>query len=129
MPRALPAVFALVALVADVSGAHRAALLVLLAAIPAAFAFAVQVYGDAAVAQAGLARTFLAGGGLALLVLSAALRSPALVGGVPRLAVTAIGCSLLLYAIAAVRITRTAAAASARVASAEAPERSDRLAA
>ena len=39
----------------------------------------------------------VAGGGLALLVLSAALRSPAVVGGVPRLAVSAVVLCLLLY--------------------------------
>ena len=46
----------------------------------------------------GGVRPLVAAGGLALLVLSAALRSPAVVGGVPRLAITAVVACLLLYA-------------------------------
>jgi len=96
--RALPALLALIAFVADVSGAHGVALGFVLAAIPAAFALALDCYGDALQARCGGARPLVAAGGLVLLVLSAALRSPAVVGGVPRLAVSAIVLSLLLYA-------------------------------
>ena len=95
--RALPALLALIALVADLSGDHGLALGLVLAAIPAAFALALECYGDALEARCGGLRPLLAGGGLVLLVLSAALRSPAVVGGVPRLAVSAVVLCLLLY--------------------------------
>ncbi len=87
--RALPALLALIALLADLSGDHGVALGFVLAAIPAAFALALECYGDTLEARCG---------GLVLLVLSAALRSPAVVGGVPRLAISAIVLCLLLYA-------------------------------
>lgn len=96
--RALPGLLALIAFVADLSGSHGVALGFVLAAIPAAFALALECYGDALEARSGGLRPLLAAGGLALLVLSAALRSPAVVGGVPRLAVTAVVLCLLLYA-------------------------------
>jgi hypothetical protein len=95
--RALPALLALIALFADVSGAHGVALGFVLAAIPAAFALALECYGDALEARCGGVRPLVAAGGLVLLVLSAALRSPAVVGGVPRLAITAVVACLLLY--------------------------------
>lgn len=98
--RVLPALLALIALAADLAGAHGVALAFVLAAIPAAFALALECYGDALEARCGGLRPLLAGGGLVLLVLSAALRSPAVVGGVPRLAVSAVVLSLLLYAAA-----------------------------
>jgi hypothetical protein len=96
--RALPALLALIALVADLSGDHGVALGFVLAAIPAAFALALDCYGDALEARCGGVRPLVAAGGLVLLVLSAALRSPAVVGGVPRLAVSAVVACLLLYA-------------------------------
>jgi hypothetical protein len=95
--RALPALLALIALVADLSGSHAVALAFVLASIPAAFVLALECYGDALEARCGGVRPLTAAGGLALLVLSAALRSPAVVGGVPRLAVSAIVLCLLLY--------------------------------
>jgi hypothetical protein len=98
--RALPALLALIAFLSDLAGAHGLALGFVLAAIPAAFALALECYGDALEARCGALRPLLAGGGLALLVLSAALRSPAVVGGVPRLAVSAVALCLLLYAAA-----------------------------
>ena len=98
--RALPALLALIALLADLSGSHGVALGFLLAAIPAAFALTLECYGDALEARCGGVRPLLAAAGLALLVLSATLRSPAVVGGVPRLAVSAIVLCLLLYAAA-----------------------------
>jgi hypothetical protein len=96
--RALPALLALIALFADLSGDHGVALGFVLLAIPAAFALALDCYGDALEARCGGARPLVAAGGLVLLVLSAALRSPAVVGGVPRLAVSAVVLCLLLYA-------------------------------
>jgi hypothetical protein len=96
--RALPALLALIALLADLSGSHGVALGFVLAAIPAAFALALDCYGDALEARCGGIRPLVAAGGLVLLVLSAALRSPAVVGGVPRLAISAVVLCLLLYA-------------------------------
>jgi hypothetical protein len=96
--RALPALLALIALVADLSGDHGVALGFVLTAIPAAFALALDCYGDALEARCGGLRPLIAAGGLMLLVLSAALRSPAVVGGVPRLAISAVVLCLLLYA-------------------------------
>jgi hypothetical protein len=96
--RALPALLALIALVADLSGAHGVAFAFVLAAIPTAFVLALECYGDALEARCGGVRPLLAAGGVVLLVLSAALRSPAVVGGVPRLAVSAVVLCLALYA-------------------------------
>jgi hypothetical protein len=124
--RALPALLALIALVADLSGSHAVALGLVLAAIPAAFALALECYGDALEARCGGLRPLFAGSALALLVVSAALRSPAVVGGVPRLAVSAIVLCLLLYAAALLGALLTATA-PARLASEE-PE-AERLAA
>jgi hypothetical protein len=89
---------ALIAFVADLSGSHGVALVFVLGSIPAAFALALECYGDTLEARCGGLRPLSAAGGLALLVLSAALRSPAVVGGVPRLAVSAVVLALLLYA-------------------------------
>lgn len=98
--RALPALLALIALLADLSGSHGVALGFVLASIPAAFALALECYGDALESRCGGVRPLIAAVGLGLLVLSAALRSPAVVGGVPRLAVSAVVLCLLLYAAA-----------------------------
>jgi hypothetical protein len=98
--RALPALLALIALLADVAGSHGVALGFVLAAIPAAFVLALECYGDALEARCSGLRPLFAGVGLLLLVLSAALRSPAVVGGVPRLAVSAVVVCLLLYGAA-----------------------------
>jgi hypothetical protein len=95
--RALPALLALIVLICDLSGGHAAALAFVLLAIPAAFVFALDCYGDALEARCGRLRPLCAAAGLALLVLSAALRSPAVVGGVPQLAVSAVVLCLLLY--------------------------------
>jgi hypothetical protein len=119
--RALPALLALIAFIADVSGSHGVALAFLLASIPAAFALALDCYGDALEARCGGLRPLSAAGGLALLVLSAALRSPAVVGGVPRLAVSAVVLALLLYAGAL--LGAVLAPSPARIVVEEEPER------
>jgi hypothetical protein len=98
MTRVLPALFAVAALIADVSGSHGVALALALASIPAAFAFALDCYGDSLEARCTRLRPLVAGGALVSLVFSAALRSPAVVGGVPQLAVSALVIALLLYA-------------------------------
>jgi hypothetical protein len=95
--RVLPAVLGFGALIADVAGSHGVALALTLAAIPAAFGLALECYGDALEARCGLTRSLTAGAALVLLVFSAALRSPAVVGGVPQLAVSALVVMLLLY--------------------------------
>jgi hypothetical protein len=111
--RSLPAVLGFAALLADLSGAHGVALALLLGAIPAAFVLTLDCYGDVLHARCGLRRPLIAGTGLGLLVLSAAVRSQAVVGGVPRVAVSAIVGSLFLYAalaagslVVAMRTTR-----------------------
>jgi hypothetical protein len=96
--RALPAVLVLAALVADLSGVHRWALALLLLAVPCAFALALACYGDALEARCGGLRPLLAGLAAVLVVFSAALRSPAVVGGVPHLAVSCVGFAFVLYA-------------------------------
>jgi len=102
--RPLPAALAFAALLADLWGAHGLALAALFAAIPAAFVLALDCFADALQERCGPARPLVAGSGLVLLVLSATLRSPAVVGGVPRISVSAIVMCLLLYAGLAVSI-------------------------
>ena len=128
--RALPAVLALAALVADLAGAHGFALAMLFAAIPAAFVLMLDCFADVLDARCGATRPLTAGAGLVLLVLSASLRSPAVVGGVPRIAVSAIVLSLLLYAGLAVSVLLVAARRSGvRVAHADEAAELERLAA
>ena len=97
MPRTLPSLLILAALLADATGSHGLALVFVFTAIPAAFALALAWYGDALETRCSLLRPLLAGLAVALLVLSAALRSPAVVGGVPALAISALVLALLLY--------------------------------
>jgi hypothetical protein len=96
--RVLPVLLGLGAFVADVSGAHGVGLVLVLGSIPAAFAFTLDCYGEALEGRCSHTRPVLAGAALLLLVFSAALRSPAVVGGVPQLAVSALVIPLLLYA-------------------------------
>jgi hypothetical protein len=96
--RVLPAILVLAALFSDLSGSHGLALAFLLAGIPAAFALALDCYGDALEARCSGLRPISAGLSVFLLVLSAALRSPAVVGGVPQFAVSALVLALVLYA-------------------------------
>jgi hypothetical protein len=96
--RGLPALLAATALGADLAGDHGLALAFVLASIPASFVLMLECYGDALEARCGGFRPLAAAAGVFLLVLSAALRSPAVVGGVPRLAVSAVVLCLLLYA-------------------------------
>jgi hypothetical protein len=95
--RALPALLVFTAFLCDVVGDHGAALGLVLCAIPPAFVLALDCYGDAIEARCSRVRPALGGVSLFLVVLSAALRSPAVVGGVPQLAVTALVLTLLLY--------------------------------
>jgi hypothetical protein len=94
--RVVPAALAFGALVADLSGHHAFALTGLVIAIPASFALLLDCYGDALAARCGLFRPLSAAAGLLLIVFSAALRSPALVGGVPRIAVSAVALAVVL---------------------------------
>ena len=96
--RALPALLVFVAFLADVGGSHGLSLGLLFVAIPAAFVLALDCYGAALDARCSRARPILAGLALILLVLSAALRSPAVVGGVPQIAVSALVLTLFVYA-------------------------------
>jgi hypothetical protein len=96
--RLLPALLVLAALLSDAGGGHGLALALLLLAIPAAFMLALDCYGDVLESRCGTIRPALAGVALFLLVLSAALRSPAVIGGVPTFAVSALVITLVLYA-------------------------------
>ena len=96
MPRVLPSILILAALLADAAGGHGVALALVFLAIPAAFAFALACYGDALEVRCSVVRPAVAGLAAVLLVLSAALRSSA-VGGIPALAVSALVATLLLY--------------------------------
>ena len=99
MPRRqLPVLLVLAALLSDSGGAHGLALVLLLLAIPAAFVLALDCYGDLLESRCSLVRPTLAALSLLLLVLSAALRSPAVIGGVPKFAVSALVVTLVLYA-------------------------------
>jgi hypothetical protein len=121
--RAVPAALASGALLADLSGHHLLALTGLVVAIPASFALMLDCYGDALAARCGLLRPLAAAVGLVLIVLSAALRSPAVVGGVPRVAVSALALAAVLSVAAIVhplvparqrRVARRVAAADTR---------------
>jgi hypothetical protein len=100
--RVLPAALVFAALLSDVAGGHGVAFDFLLVAIPAAFVLALDCYSDVLESRCGGTRPILAGVAVFLLVLSAALRSPAVVGGVPQFAVSALAFVLRLYAVAAV---------------------------
>jgi hypothetical protein len=127
--RGLPALLALVALTSDLAGAHGLALVTLFGAIPASFVLVLDCYGDTLAARCGGGRPVAAAAALALLVLSAALRSPAVVGGVPRLAVSSLAFAWLLAAATGlVSIRRPPARAAAR-ARADRPRDESRLAA
>jgi hypothetical protein len=97
--RLLPALLVLAVLLSDAGGSHGLALALLLFAIPAAFVFALDCYGDVLESRCSGLRPVLAGLSLLLLVLSAALRSPAVIGGVPKFAVSVLVLVLLLYAV------------------------------
>jgi hypothetical protein len=96
--RLLPVLLVLGALISDSGGSHGLALTFLLFAIPTAFVLALDCYGDVLEARCTIIRPALAGLALFLLVLSAALRSPAVIGGVPKLAVSSLVITLVLYA-------------------------------
>lgn len=115
--RVLPALLAFCALLCDVSGGHGVALALVLVAIPASFVLALDCYGDALEARCSGVRPLAAGLAVALFVLSAALRSPAVVGGVPQLAVSALVMALVLYAVISVgaMLPRRASRRPARV--------------
>jgi hypothetical protein len=98
MPRpVVPPLLVLAALLSDASGNHGLALALLFLAIPASFGLALAWYGDVLDARCSGLRPILAGLSVLLLVLSAALRSPAVAGGVPKFAVSALIMTLFLY--------------------------------
>jgi hypothetical protein len=100
--RVVPALLALSALAADVAGGHGYALALALGSIPAGFALTLDCYGELVEGRCSGSRPLLAAAALVLLVFSAALRSPAVVGGVPQLAVSGLVIALLLYSAIAV---------------------------
>lgn len=97
--RLLPPVLVVAALLSDSSSAHGLALALLLLGIPAAFVLALDCYGDLLESRCSIIRPALAGLSLLLLVLSAALRSSAVIGAVPKFAVSSLVLVLLLYTV------------------------------
>lgn len=106
--RLLPALLVFATFLCDVGGSHGLALALLFLAIPSSFVLALDCYGDKLEARCGRMRPVLAGLAAFLLVLSAALRSPAVVGGVPQFAVSALVLILGLYAAVALGALRPA---------------------
>ena len=108
--RVLPAALALAAALADARGRHEIAYLLVVAAVPAAACAALSGFGGLVDAvprsdEEARARAFTALGGLALalLVLAAAVRSPAqLDRTVPALGSSALTAALALYGFQAV---------------------------
>jgi hypothetical protein len=98
----VPALLVASALLSDLGGDHGLALTFLLFAIPAASYVALDCYGDVLESGCSVARPLLAGLAVVVLVISAALRSPAVVGGVPHFAISSLVLALLLYAALAV---------------------------
>jgi len=96
--RLVPGLLVFAALLSDVGGNHGLALAFLFFGIPAAFVLVLDCYGDLLEERCNGLRPILAGLSLLLLVLSAALRSPAVVGGVPQFALSALVLTLVLYA-------------------------------
>jgi hypothetical protein len=128
--RVVPAALAFGALLADLAGHHTLAMTGLVLAIPASFALLLDCYGDALAARCGLIRPLAAAWALLLIVFSAALRSPAVVGGVPRLAVSALTVGAFLCVAAVVRLPAPAVERRVARRSHEAERRDDeRLAA
>ena len=90
---------AFAALLADVAGAHGLASWLVLAALPAAVAFAFVAISDG-LAGEGTLGAVTASFALVLLVLGSAVRESAPIGGrVPALAVSSIVMALICYAV------------------------------
>lgn len=106
--RVLPALLVFTAFLADVGGFHGVALALLFLAIPAGFVLALECYGDRLAARCSRLRPAAAAFAVSLLVLSAALRSPAVVGGVPQFAVSALVIVLGIYVAVALGALRPA---------------------
>ncbi|MDQ5820376.1 MAG: hypothetical protein M3540_02935 [Actinomycetota bacterium] len=117
--RVLPAAFILVALLADARGKHELAYWLVVAAVPAAAGSMLSLFGSLADVAPHTdeetrrrALTLLASLALALIVLAAAVRSPAqLDETVPALGTSALAGALCLYACQAVVAVGTQLAA------------------
>ena len=104
--RACPAALAFAAFLSDLTGEHGFARSALLLAIPAAFALVLDRFAHAVEARCGLTRAVAAATGLLLVLFSAALRSPAVVGGVPRIAVSALAVAVATCGAAGIPLPR-----------------------
>lgn len=117
--RLLPAALALLAAVADGRGRHEAAYWLIIGAVPAAAVAALSLFGslvDVAPRSADEAEqralATLGGLALALLLLAAAVRSPArLDAGVPALGTSALAAAMCMYGFQAVVAAGTRAVA------------------
>jgi len=96
--RLLPLTLALGATIADVTGAHELAVLLVLIAIPCGLAVVCLAVGDRA-----WGRTTLSGAALVLLLAGSTVRHAAPVGGhVPPAAISAVIAAAILYVLPAV---------------------------
>jgi hypothetical protein len=98
--RLFPLCLALGATLADITGAHRIAVLLLLVAIPWAAAAAFVAAGDVLDGRPAWVRAVTTGGALVLLVVASAVRHGAPVGAaVPALALSAAIGAAILYLV------------------------------
>jgi hypothetical protein len=112
--RVLPALLVFAAFLSDVGGSHGLALAFLLLGVPAAFALALECYGDRIDGRCGVSRPVWATLAVLLVVFSTALRSPAVAGGVPTLAVSTLVLVLTIYLVQALAALFAPAASSQR---------------
>jgi hypothetical protein len=100
--RGLPVALVLAAAVADGAGAHRFAFYALLAAVPAGAAAALDAFGDSLADGGSRLHALLWGLVLALTVIAAAVRAPALAAGtVPALGRSAVAACLGIFCVQA----------------------------
>jgi hypothetical protein len=98
--RVLTALLVLTAAIADATGSHGLAFYALLAAVPAAAACGLAVFGELLEQDGRIAQAFVWALVLTLVVVGAAARSPALLeGGVPVVGATALTACLGLLSV------------------------------
>lgn len=103
MSRGIPVALVVAAAAADGAGMHGVAFYALLAAVPAVAAAALSAYGDALERGRGRVQAYLWGAVLALTVVGAAARAPALAEGtVPSLARSAVVACLTIFCAQAI---------------------------
>jgi hypothetical protein len=103
MGRGIPVALVVAAAAADGAGMHGVAFYALLAAVPAVAAAALAAYGEALEREAGRLQAYLWAVVLALTVIGAAVRAPALAEGtVPALGRSAVVACLAIFCAQAI---------------------------